>query len=50
VSVVLDNLAAGLSEADILRQYPTLTPDAALSPWTVGSATSLAESNRIPEL
>jgi uncharacterized protein (DUF433 family) len=28
VSVVLDNLAAGLSEAEILRQYPTLTPEA----------------------
>jgi uncharacterized protein (DUF433 family) len=27
VSVVLDNLAAGLSHADILRSYPTLKPD-----------------------
>lgn len=27
VSVVLDNLAAGLSQADILRSYPSLQPD-----------------------
>ena len=28
VSVVLDNLAEGLSEAEILRSYPSLTPEA----------------------
>jgi uncharacterized protein (DUF433 family) len=28
VSVVLDNLAAGLSEAEILASYPRLTHDA----------------------
>ena len=28
VSVVLDNLAAGLSPEEILRSYPTLTPEA----------------------
>ena len=27
VSVVLDNLAAGLSVADIVRSYPSLTPE-----------------------
>lgn len=27
VSVVLDNLAAGLSPADIVRSYPSLHPD-----------------------
>jgi len=26
VSVILDNLAAGVSEKDILRSYPSLTP------------------------
>jgi uncharacterized protein (DUF433 family) len=28
VSVVLDNLAANLSPEDVLRSYPTLTPEA----------------------
>lgn len=28
VSVVLDNLAANLSPEEILRSYPTLTPEA----------------------
>ena len=27
VSVVLDNLAAGLSPAEIIRSYPSLQPD-----------------------
>ena len=27
VSVVLDNLAAGVSHEEILRSYPSLTPD-----------------------
>jgi uncharacterized protein (DUF433 family) len=27
VTVILDNLADGLTEADILRSYPTLTSD-----------------------
>jgi len=27
VSVVLDNLAAGLSTADLVRSYPSLQPD-----------------------
>ncbi|RJO67307.1 MAG: DUF433 domain-containing protein [Myxococcales bacterium] len=27
VSVILDNLAAGLSAEEILASYPTLTPD-----------------------
>ena len=27
-SVVLDNLAAGLSPADIIKSYPSLTPQA----------------------
>ena len=27
VSVILDNLAAGVSEADILRNYPTISAD-----------------------
>ncbi|HEX8153412.1 MAG TPA: DUF433 domain-containing protein [Thermoanaerobaculia bacterium] len=28
VSVVLDNLAAGVSEQEIIRSYPRLTPEA----------------------
>lgn len=28
VSVVLDNLAAGVSEPEIIRSYPRLTPEA----------------------
>lgn len=28
VSVILDSLAAGASEAEILNDYPSLTPDA----------------------
>ncbi len=28
VSVVLDNLAAGLTPAEIVRSYPSLTPEA----------------------
>ena len=27
VSVILDNLAAGLSVADIVKEYPSLKPD-----------------------
>jgi len=27
VSVILDNLAAGTSQEEILRSYPTLTPE-----------------------
>ncbi|HPA45108.1 MAG TPA: DUF433 domain-containing protein [bacterium] len=27
VSVVLDNLAAGLDQREIIRSYPTLTPE-----------------------
>lgn len=27
VSVILDNLAAGLSAADIVKEYPSLEPD-----------------------
>jgi uncharacterized protein (DUF433 family) len=27
VSVILDNLGAGITEADILRNYPTLKPE-----------------------
>lgn len=27
VSVVLDNLAAGLSAEDLVREYPSLTPE-----------------------
>lgn len=27
VSVILDNLAAGLTEAEILQSYPTLPPE-----------------------
>jgi uncharacterized protein (DUF433 family) len=35
VSVVLDNLAAGLSPAEIVRSYPSLQPDdvAAAMAW-----------------
>ncbi|MGH7598986.1 MAG: DUF433 domain-containing protein [bacterium] len=27
VSIILDNLAAGVSEEEILRSYPSLTPE-----------------------
>jgi uncharacterized protein (DUF433 family) len=27
VSIILDNLAAGVNEAEILRSYPSLTPE-----------------------
>jgi uncharacterized protein (DUF433 family) len=28
VTVILDNLAAGVSESELLQSYPTLTPEA----------------------
>lgn len=37
VSVVLDNLAAGLSEAEILQDYPSLTRQDILSAIAYGS-------------
>jgi uncharacterized protein (DUF433 family) len=39
-SVVLDNLAAGLSAAEILKSYPTLSPEAIQA--TVAYAAELA--------
>ena len=40
VSVVLDNLAAGLEPAEILRSYPSLTQEAI--PAAIGYAAELA--------
>ena len=46
VSVILDNLAAGIKEDEILRSYPTLTLDDIRS--TVAYAAELARERLIP--
>ncbi|CUU37142.1 MAG: DUF433 domain-containing protein [Fimbriimonadales bacterium] len=46
VSVILDNLAAGLSEAEILQSYPTLTPEAIRA--ALAYAAELAREQLIP--
>ena len=47
VSVVLDNLAAGLSPSEILRSYPSLTPEAIQA--AMKSASGFAEAEQRPE-
>ena len=46
VSVILDNLAAGISEAEILKSYPTLTGEGIRA--AVAYAAELARERVIP--
>ncbi len=46
VSVILDNLAAGLSETEILKSYPTLTRDDIRA--ALAYASELAHERAIP--
>jgi uncharacterized protein (DUF433 family) len=46
VSVVLDNLASGLSEDEILRSYPTLTREGLRAAAAYGAA--LAREEVVP--
>ena len=46
VSVVLDNLAAGLSPAEIVRSYPSLQPDDIGA--TMAYAAELARERIVP--
>jgi uncharacterized protein (DUF433 family) len=46
VSVVLDNLAAGLAEDEILRSYPALTKDASNCSITHGTADAAKARSR----
>lgn len=48
VSVVLDCLAAGLSEDEILRQYPTLTIDGIRAAAAYGAALAREEIRPLP--
>lgn len=46
VSVVLDNLAAGVSESELLKSYPTLTPEAIRA--ALAYAAELAKEQILP--
>ncbi|MCX7841082.1 MAG: DUF433 domain-containing protein [Anaerolineae bacterium] len=46
VSVILDNLAAGISEAEILKSYPTLTREDIQA--ALAYASELAHERAIP--
>lgn len=46
VSVVLDNLAAGLSPTDIVRSYPSLQPDDVAA--AIAYAAELARERVVP--
>ncbi|HZT79734.1 MAG TPA: DUF433 domain-containing protein [Gemmataceae bacterium] len=46
VSVILDNLAAGIAEADILRNYPALKPEDIRAALEYGAA--LAKEQIVP--
>lgn len=48
VSVVLDCLAAGLSEEEILRQYPTLTVEGVRAAAAYGAALAREEIHPLP--
>jgi len=48
VSVVLDCLAAGLSEDEILRQYPTLTVEGVRAAAAYGAALAREEIHPLP--
>jgi uncharacterized protein (DUF433 family) len=46
VSVILDNLAAGVSEQELLRSYPTLSPEAIQA--ALAYAAELAKEQLLP--
>jgi uncharacterized protein (DUF433 family) len=46
VSVVLDNLAAGLTREQILKEYPSLTPDGIQA--AIAYAADLARERVVP--
>jgi len=46
VSVILDNLAAGVSEEEILKSYPSLVPDDIRA--ALAYATELAHERIVP--
>ena len=46
VSVILDNLAAGISEAEILKSYPTLTGEGIRA--AIAYAAELARERIVP--
>jgi uncharacterized protein (DUF433 family) len=46
VSVVLDNLAAGLTREQILAEYPTITPEAITA--AIAYAADLASDRIVP--
>lgn len=48
VSVILDCLGAGLSEADIRRHYPTLTPQGIRAASTYAAALAREEEVALP--
>ena len=48
VSVVLDCLAAGLNEDEILRQYPTLTSDGVRAAAAYGAVLAREENHPLP--
>lgn len=48
VSVILDCLAAGLSEADILGQFPTLTVEGVRAAAAYGAALAREEIHPLP--
>lgn len=48
VSIVLDNLAAGLSTQQILAQYPTLTPRAIQAALAYAAALAREELTLLP--
>lgn len=48
VSVVLDCLAAGLGEDEILRQYPTLTSEGVRAAAAYGAALAREEIHPLP--
>jgi uncharacterized protein (DUF433 family) len=48
VSVILDCLAAGLNEEEILRQYPTLTVEGVRAAAAYGAALAREEIHPLP--
>ena len=46
VSVILDNLAAGMSETELLQSYPALTPEAIRA--VLAYAAELAREQLLP--
>jgi len=46
VSVILDNLAAGLKPEEIVKEYPSLTPEAI--PAAIAYAADLARERVVP--